>query len=207
MRAHGQGFNLQRRDCAQGGAERKWFVMNRPISIAFFAMAAAGLGACTTYGPAYGPPAQPLPPPDVPFSAEAFSWSQVPGGASVSGSVGFQGVAGAYSCAGTTAALIPDTPYSRGRIARLYGVMDRAAVPIGEVRARQEGRAREAYAAFARTARCDAQGRFTFDRLPAGGWFLVVQARPLGAERDGEAMALLRRVRTRPGQAQQLVLR
>lgn len=167
-------------------------------------VAVGALAACSTYTSPYGPPSRTVPPRDTPFLAEDFAWSQAPGRSSVRGWVAFQGAAGAYTCAGTQAALIPDTPYSRGRIVRLYGVEDRTAIPIGVVRARQEGRAAEAYAAFVRTARCDGQGRFAFERLPAGSWFLVASTKPVSGQ--GDSMVLLRRVRTRPGQATQLVL-
>ncbi|HEX8231805.1 MAG TPA: hypothetical protein VF559_00465 [Caulobacteraceae bacterium] len=170
----------------------------------FSLLAAATLSACSTYGPPYGPPPQVVPPPETPFRAEDFTWSQAPGAAGVRGAVAFQAAAGPYTCAGASVALIPDTAYSRGRIIRLYGVADRAAVPVSVVRARQEGRAGEAYAAFVRTARCGAEGSFSFERLPPGSWFLVASAKPLAGK--GDTMVLLRRVRTRPGQQLQLVL-
>jgi hypothetical protein len=102
-------------------------------------------------------------------------------------------------------ALTPDTPYSRRRIQRLYGAVDRAAVPVSVVRSRQQSAPSDAFSRFVRTSRCDGSGNFGFDKLPAGAWFVIVAVKPAGGE--GESVALLRRVQTgRTPQVRSVVL-
>ncbi|MGZ8369764.1 MAG: hypothetical protein ACXWVJ_08055 [Caulobacteraceae bacterium] len=163
------------------------------------------LTACAT---SYGPPPPMLPPEPAPpvaaFNPAEFAWSTAPGRSSVRGVVAFKGAGGTYSCAGASVVLNPDTPFSRRRIIRLYGAPGPVAVPVATVRARQTTKAGEDYSAFVRTSKCDAQGRFSFDGLPAGGWFVISIAKPVGG--DGEAMALVRPVRTAPGKVSQITL-
>ncbi|MEI9963686.1 MAG: hypothetical protein WDM92_02295 [Caulobacteraceae bacterium] len=54
-----------------------------------------------------------------------------------------------------------------------------------------------------RNTTCDGAGRFAFRALPAGGWFVVVVARPSGD--GGESMAVMRRVTLRPGAVRDVV--
>jgi hypothetical protein len=158
-----------------------------------FAVPAAG---CAIYDnePATTPPPPPPSQAASPFDAAAFQWSTQPGVAAIRGAVGYRGAAGAYSCKGAVVALTPDTPFSRRRIMRLYGSADRAAVPVSVVRSRQSSAPSDAFSKFVRTTRCDAGGNFGFDRLPAGGWFVIVAVKPASGE--GENVALLRRVQT-----------
>ncbi len=108
-----------------------------------------------------------------------------------------------YSCASQPVILIPDAPYSRGRIASLYGSADKAVLTVAEVRSRQAGRPRDEYSAFVRSGTCDASGRFEFKGLPAGGWFLVAVAR---SDRQGEPLAMMKRVAVRASKSHAVVL-
>jgi hypothetical protein len=149
------------------------------------------------------PPPPPPPPPqaEAPFRAADFAWSTDRGGASIQGSVQF---GHGFSCAGQPVVLNPDAPYSRARIVQLYGSPDRATLPVSQVRARQANRPSDEYSAFVRRTTCDAQGHFAFQGLPPGGWYVIAVVQPGAGQ--GEAMALMRRVDTRPGQVRSLVM-
>lgn len=170
-------------------------------------LALAAGGCATVYGDATpsAPPPPPPPPQGANFDAAAFEWSAQPGPASIRGSLAYRGATGAYTCKGAVVALTPDTPYSRRRILKLYGSPDRAAVPVSVVRSRQQSTPSDAYSKFVRTSRCDAGSTFAFDRLPAGGWFVIVAAKPASGE--GESVAILRRVQTgRTAQVRNVVM-
>lgn len=176
--------------------------------------AAVGLTACATnygppppgYGPTPGEPRPPwgAPPPPMQFDPAGFAWSRAPGHASIDGQVGYRTAAGPYVCAGAVA-LMPDAPYSRRRIMRLYGSIDRAAVPISDVRARQATQPPDTLSSFVRVQKCTPDGRFSFNGLPPGGWFVIVSVKPVYGQ--GEQMVLLRRLQTSPNTPRQVVLR
>ena len=48
------------------------------------------------------------------------------------------------------------------------------------------------YANYVRSTRCDANGRFTFDSLPDGSWFLIVRAKSVGGKAND--VVIMRRV-------------
>lgn len=171
----------------------------RPV-VPVLVLALTAIAACAS--PRYGPP----PPPSGPaFDPAELAWSQRPGVAAIRGQLSYTGAMGAYTCRNAVVALMPDSPYSRRRIQRLYGAVDRAAVPVSVVRSRQAGQPSDAFQKLVRTSRCDADSRFGFDQLPQGGWFVIVQAKPHSGE--GEAVALLRRVQTgRTPQVRSVVL-
>ncbi len=164
------------------------------------------LGACeTVYPPAPPPPPAETRPvgPGPAFRAHDFSWSAEHGNAAIHGDVTFQRGGRPYGCAGQSVILTADAPYSHWRMAQLYGSPERAAVPVSEVRSRQESPPPDEYSSFVRRTTCDAQGHFSFQGLPVGGWFVVVVAQPRGG---GEPIALMRRVETRAGLIRNLIL-
>ena len=151
------------------------------------------LAACATQpvGPGpYGPP----PPPSAggifilaPYSRADYVWSQASGGNGIRG----QSPKG-YSCAGLAVGLTPDGPYSRERISKLYGTVSRADRPVAEIRAKIVANDDPDLARFVRSTRCDANGRFSFDGLPSGSYFMIAQvASPQGP------LALMRHVTLR----------
>jgi hypothetical protein len=159
------------------------------------ALLSAGLAACATEP---FPPAPPGPPPGPPaFRAADFAWSTGRGTASIEGQVDYAPGRARYGCAGQPVILTPDTPFSRWRIEQLYGSTDRAAVPVAVVRGRQAGKPSGDYSSYVRRATCDSHNHFRFDDLPPGGWFIIVAVQPAAA--GAEAVALMRRVQTRPG--------
>jgi hypothetical protein len=159
------------------------------------------LGACETTN---GPPGPPPPPPSEPapaFRAADFSWSTQRGAASIHGVVDY---GRGYSCAGQPVVLVPDAPFSRWRISQFYGSDDHAALPVAEVRSRQAHRPSDDYSAFSKHTTCDGMGHFAFQGLPAGAWFVIAVARAMGGQ--GQDMAIMRRVETRPGVARTVQL-
>lgn len=172
--------------------------MNRNLlAISLGAVLSAALAACSTVPP------PPPPPPSAPpaFRQADFAWSAQRGTASIHGSVEY---GHGYSCAGQPVVLNPDTPYSRARISQLYGSSERAALPVSEVRSRQANRPSDDYSAYVRRTTCDAQGKFAFQGLPAGAWYVIAVAQPPAGQ--GDAIAVMRRVDTRAGVARTIVM-
>lgn len=162
--------------------------MTRPLARLATLAAPLVLAACATapVGPSpYGPP-----PPrsgifiQAPYRPADFAWSQAKGG---------NGIRGAspkgYSCSGLGVALTPDAPYSRERIAKLYGSVSRADRPVAEIRAQPVTNDNPDLIRYVRQARCDAAGRFSFDGLPSGSYFMIAQV-----SGPGGPLALMRHV-------------
>lgn len=154
------------------------------------ALAAAGalLAACETvpmggYGPG---------PSSSAFDASDFAWSARQGQGSIDGRVDYSRDGQAFACTGSVA-LTPDTPYTRQRFQTLYGSTDRAAIPEAVVRARTVADPNADYRSFVRSTTC-ANGRFAFNNLPDGGWFIIT---PVTA--GGARIVLMRHVDTRGG--------
>lgn len=152
-----------------------------PALGAVLAFAVAG---CETTGEGFAPPplAPPPPPPpplaaapssiyiQTPFRADDFAWSVKPGAARIQGLT-----ARGASCAGKAVALTPVAPYSSERIRALYGSLTYAVVPIEVVRAKVIANDNPAMRGYVRAARCDQNGTFVFDKLPAGPYFIIAE--------------------------------
>lgn len=180
--------------------------MNR-LRLSAILLASALVSACNT-GPMLGPPppgrVRPAPSLAV-FSTADFAWSQKPGRNTISARVTYAQGAVRFSCAGAGVVLTPETPWSRRRMAALYGSTERAALPTAEVRARTPGAPAGDAGPFVKRTTCDNQDRFSFSGLPDGAWFAIVLARPVGQPR-AEGVALMRRVTTRGGRVTQVEL-
>jgi len=139
------------------------------------------------------------------FRAEDFAWSTAEGRNIVRGQVAYRSASKqAYTCAGGSVGLTPETAYSRQRISALYGSTSHAVVPLATLRSRQVAAAGGDYGRYVRTTTCDAQGRFSFTGLPDGGWYVIARARPTSG--SGEEMAIVRRVEARGGASREAVL-
>lgn len=161
----------------------------RKLLLASVALSAAGVSACaSTRAPAT--------PPVAIFDVTAFAWSTMSGPNAVSGQLAYAGGGRTWRCAGSVG-LTPETPWTRQRFATLYGSTERAAAPAAVVRARTVAEASDDYRAFVRNTTCDSAGRFRFDGLPDGAWFLIS---PATAGQEGDTVVLMRRVTTRGGQ-------
>ena len=129
--------------------------------------------------PVGGPLPPPPPPPPLaaapsgivittPFRAEDFAWSTQPGAAHIRGLSAPQ-----QSCAGNVVALSPDTAYTRERMVKLYGSVEYAVIPTPVVRAKKIANDNPALRGYVRGARCDSNGSFAFDNIPAGSYFVI----------------------------------
>lgn len=135
------------------------------------------------------------------FNAADFAWSTRAGEASVEGRVDYRANGQVFDCIGSVG-LIPETPYTRHRFLTLYQSLDHAAVPAGVVRSRSGGEASSDYRTYERSTACGAEGRFAFQNLPAGGWFVIAPVRA----GSGEPVVLMRRIETGPRGAVRVTL-
>lgn len=168
----------------------------------------SGLALVSACAPTLGPPPpggyRPPPPRGGPppsanqFRAEDFNWSTAPGSGRVDGRLVYRQGRVAYSCAGTSVILTPETLWSRRRMTILYNSPDRAALPASEVRARTPSAPSGDYSAFVKRATCDSANRFTFTGLANGAWFVIAIAKPVGGA-AGTDIAIMRRVEIRGG--------
>lgn len=166
------------------------------------------LGALTTAcaSPSLGPPPPaPAPIQNATFSATDFAWSQRTGANVVAGQVAHRQGAMAYTCAGSSVVLTPETPWSRRRMAALYGSTERAALPSDDVRARTPNAPPGDAAPYVKRTTCDDADQFAFAGLADGAWFAITIARP-AANGRGANMALMRRVVVRGGKRVPLTL-
>jgi hypothetical protein len=142
------------------------------------------VAGCETMAPVPPPPAPPPPPPraqitiQTPYHAEEFAWSTAVGTARLRGTT-----APGRSCAGNAVALTPDTAYSRERIRALYGSIEAASIPVEQVRSRIIANDSPDMRRFIRVARCDANGVFDYENLPAGGFFAIAEVSDPGGPR------------------------
>lgn len=149
-------------------------------------LGAAALAGCATTPGGAGAPVSSA------FSAEDFGWSTLSGQGGIEGRIAYQQGQQSFTCTGS-AGLTPVTPYTRARFQTLYGSTERAALPAAVVRARNVDDAGADYRGFVRSAPCE-NGRFAFQGLPDGDWFIIV---PVSA--GAEPVVLMRRVETRGG--------
>lgn len=158
------------------------------------------LAACETTGPA------PRPPLATGLGHDAFAWSNRTGANAIHGSVAYATkAAGRFTCADGSVALTPVAPASSDRTEKLYGSTEHAVATVEEVRSRSAGMAEPDYANYVRSTRCDTQGRFSFQGLPNGDWFLIARAK--SSHGKGADVVIMRRVETRGGRAEVLELR
>ena len=142
--------------------------------------AAALMGLVSACAPTLGPPpprTSPPPAAEARFSADAFAWAQVPGRNALSGRLAYKVGGVAYSCAGATVVLTPETPWSRLRMSVLYRSDVRSALPADEVRARTPQAPPGDSGPFIKRTSCDASDHFSFAGLPDGAWYVVTIAR------------------------------
>ena len=171
--------------------------MSRRLTVAATAAAGLALTALAACAPTVGgglPGAGP-----AAFAESDFAWSQAPGRNAIQGQIAFAQDGKAFACVGNVG-LTPDTPYTRARFRTLYGSTERAAVPAAVVRARTVADANANYVTYVRDTQCRA-GRFQFDGLPDGGWFVIA---PVKA--DGDPIVLMRHVQTRGGRVVSLTM-
>ena len=163
------------------------------------ALSALALGSALALSACGGPP--PPNPMIAVFNATDFAWSTMAGTNEIQGQVNYVGGARSWTCAGSVG-LTPETAWTRQRFQTLYGSSERAALPAAVIRARTVAEASDDYRAFVRNTTCDSSGRFSFEGLPDGAWFVIAPVTSDGAE----PVVLMRRVVTRGGRVTRVSL-
>jgi hypothetical protein len=107
----------------------------------------------------------------VPFDAGEVAWSRDPGTATVEGSAAMAAPGGArQTCAGGEAQLVPAGAYSAQMMRIVFGNDIRGFVPLAS--ARYPANIAADFGKTVRRIGCDAEGRFRFDNVPAGRWYV-----------------------------------
>lgn len=173
-------------------------LMARFASLSALGLAAL-LAACeTTTGALPAPP--PGPGSAARFRLEDFAWSDGAGRSAVAGKLVYRQGQGRYTCAGASVILTPETPWTRERMLVLYRSDERAALPTDDVRARTPSAPPgDDYSSFIRRTACDPQDRYSFANVPAGAWYAITTARPVGGKPDAPTIAVMRRIVTSGG--------
>ncbi len=132
-------------------------------------LALLGLGACaSTHGASTSSDA---------FSPRAVAWSAKAGNNALSGTAVLSTDAGeTKTCAGLEVRLVPDAPYTRDRIALLYGTTDEGFVEAAEARrvqSQSDAAVDPAYKRSHKVAVCNAKGRFAFANLADGSYYVL----------------------------------
>jgi hypothetical protein len=170
--------------------------MSKLSLITAAALSGLTLTACapTMGGP---PPGRATAGPPV-FRAADFGWAQAPGRNGVVGRLAYRQGPTRFSCSGAGVVMTPETPWSRARMAALYGSTERSMVAADEVRARTPRAPAGDAGPFVKRTTCDASDRFSFTGLADGAWYVITTARPVG-QPQAESVAIMRRVVTRGG--------
>lgn len=164
---------------------------NIAILVSLAMLMGLGLGACAMPGM--------LGQHSVPFSDADFVNYVGVGPATLNGTaLGRTRGGGVRTCAGLPVYLAPATAFVKDGIGRMYDDFSRRAVDMAAGPSKK----------YWRESACDAQGKFTFERVPAGAWYVLtsieyeVAAAPIGGnvqvtERQGGIVS--RKVVLRPG--------
>ena len=107
----------------------------------------------------------------VPFNAGDVAWSRAAGTATVEGRAAMSRAGdAAQTCAGGEAQLVPAGSYAAEMMRIVFGSDVRGFAPVASARY-PTGVAPE-FAATVRRVGCDPEGRFRFDGVPAGRWYV-----------------------------------
>lgn len=149
---------------------------------------------------------------ETPFQPDAVAWAQESGENRIEGTALLRTRGGEpRTCAALQVTLVPWSKYSGERIARLYGSLQSGfneRPPYGRMIRWENDN--EAFYATVRATRCDAEGRFEFDSLPDGEWFVealvtweVPRVNFVGGPQGG---TLMQRVKLEGGRTEKVVL-
>lgn len=144
---------------------------------------------------------------ETPYDASAASWADQPGDNSIDGTALLRTRGGEVrTCAALKVTAVPATTYAQERMAHLYKSLNSGfnlAGPYG--RHPVWANDTPAFYASVRQAICDAQGRFHFDELADGEWYVeAIVAWEVGYSTQGGS--LMRRVRVAGGETTEVVL-
>jgi hypothetical protein len=139
----------------------------------------------------------PVPPAQLtlPFNAGDVAWSRALGTATVEGRAAI--VAGGdvpQTCAGGEAQLLPAGTYAAEMMRIVFGSEVRGFAPLAS--ARYPTNVATDFRSTVRRSGCDAEGRFRFDHVPAGRWYVFsnVIFRGAGGEAAPQGGALMQRI-------------
>lgn len=131
----------------------------------------------------------------LPFNASDVAWSRAPGTATVEGRAAMS-TAGSVTrtCAGGEAQLLPAGTYAAEMMRIVFGNDVRGFVPLGS--ARYPTNVAADFRSTVRRIGCDPEGRFRFDGVPAGRWYVFsnVVVRGAGGEAAPQGVALMQRI-------------
>jgi len=158
------------------------------IPIRYLCVAAAVVLTSSCATPA--PPAQTPPP----FNAADVAWSRAPGTATVEGRAALPaGGNVSHTCAGSEAQLFPAGAYAADMMRFVFGSDVRGFAPAGS--ARYPSNIAPDFKNSVRRIGCDSEGRFRFDGVPAGRWYVFSNVIFRGAGEAGpQGGSLMQRI-------------
>ena len=131
-----------------------------------------------------------------PFNAGDVAWSRAPGTATVEGRAEIPAGGGATrTCAGGEAQLLPAGAYAAEMMRIVFGSEARGYAPLASS-PRYPANIAADFKSTVRRIGCDAEGRFRFDGVPAGRWYVFsnVVWPSSGAEAPPQGGALMQRI-------------
>lgn len=144
-----------------------------------------------------------------PFDETEVTAAMQPGANTVTGNAFLRQRGGAVvTCAGASVTLFPATRYSVERVKHMYGNSRDGVRTVAEYRRDrlQFNPDPPGYQSAARETRCDAQGRFTFDRVADGDWFVVTTVVWSTGPYNTEGGTLMQRFSLAGGESKSLVI-
>jgi hypothetical protein len=164
--------------------------MNSTLRHATAAVALALTAGCSTPAPPASPPQM-----SSPFNAGDVAWGAGPGTATVEGRAAISAAGGApHTCAGGEAQLFPAGTYSAEMMRIVFGNDVRGFAPLTS--ARYPANVAADFRKTVRRIGCDPEGRFRFDAVPAGRWYVFsnVVFRGAGEDPEPQGGALMQRI-------------
>jgi hypothetical protein len=154
--------------------------------------------------------ATPAPPAQMtsPFNASDVAWSRGPGTATVEGRAAIPaGGSASHTCASGEAQLLPAGTYAAEMMRIVFGSDVRGYAPLASS-PRYPANIAADFKSTVRRIGCDAEGRFRFDAVPAGRWYVFsnVVWRTAGGEAAPQGGALMQRIDVAEGARANVVL-
>jgi hypothetical protein len=149
---------------------------------------------------AFGLRAQPTTPMTSRFDAGEVAWSRESGTATVEGSASITPPGGGrQTCAGGEAQLVPASAHAAEMMRIVFGNDARGFAPLAT--ARYPTNVSPDFGKTVRRIGCDAQGRFRFDNVPAGRWYVFsnVVYRAAGGDAEPQGGALMQGIEVAQG--------
>lgn len=179
-------------------------LLQGPARLAATGLLAGALGACTLLPGAAPEPSGTHYRISAPFDQEQAGRLLASGSGTIAGQASMRRANGSVvSCAGQPVFLVPATEYARVRMRALYGSDQRGA--------RVDGRAQRfdpdppAYARLVRQTRCDDRGRFRFDKVASGSFYVTAVVHWQEGERRAGG-SLMQRATAASGRTVELTL-